>query len=94
MKDALRSGWQQKNALCRACYNGREESECAAYEKQVQDAIEEHNRRSSKPYELSLSMGTLSFEPGIDTIDTFMRRIDERMYENKQRRRERLQPCS
>ncbi|MBQ9001902.1 MAG: GGDEF domain-containing protein [Eggerthellaceae bacterium] len=53
----------------------------------VVNAIEESfatfNAKAGKPYRLSLSMGASEFDPGADTVDNFLRRIDERMYDQK-----------
>lgn len=43
------------------------------------------SRAQGLPYELSLSMGETFFRPYSDTQDSFLRRMDERMYENKRR---------
>ena len=49
-------------------------------------AVREFNANAGKPYSLSLSMGFSAFKPGLDTIDSFLSRIDEHMYIQKRSR--------
>ena len=45
--------------------------------------VEQQNKKNALPYQLSLSMGSAFFEPSTDNIDSFLQRMDQRMYENK-----------
>lgn len=44
----------------------------------------EFNKNSGRPYILSVSYGVGTFEPGIDNIDSFMKKLDGHMYEMKE----------
>ena len=50
------------------------------------EAIDEFNRTTETPYKLSLSTGSSAFVPGEDSVDDFLRRIDNRMYDQKRQR--------
>ena len=56
--------------------------------KAIEDAVADFNKQGGKPYRLRLSMGVSAFEPGTDTVDDFLRRVDEHMYEQKRRHHE------
>lgn len=43
------------------------------------------NQGDRRPYAITLSMGLAVYDPGADTLDTFLRRMDKRMYEEKRR---------
>lgn len=45
--------------------------------------FEEENKGSSKPYQLSASMGYAISDLRVETMDDFMNRIDSRMYQDK-----------
>ena len=49
----------------------------------VRTAAEEFNRTQDLPYRISFSMGYSTFQPGADSLDDFLRRMDLRMYEEK-----------
>ncbi|MBR4528944.1 MAG: GGDEF domain-containing protein [Lachnospiraceae bacterium] len=48
------------------------------------------NESGEHPYTLSFSMGIARFDMEVDTIDTFMHKIDVSMYEDKKRNHERI----
>ena len=48
------------------------------------------NESGEHPYTLSFSMGFAQFDPKKDTLDDFLREIDETMYEDKKRNHERI----
>lgn len=62
---------------------GADEGEASQTRFAIERAVDQFNATAGKPYTLSLSMGVSSFKPGVDTIDDFLRRADERMYEQK-----------
>lgn len=53
----------------------------------IRDRLDAHNRTSSKPYDLQVSIGTAHFAKKADTIDTFFRRMDKAMYRDKDQQR-------
>ena len=65
-----------------------DEERAERMKKSIADAVDAYNASSGKPYKLHLSMGSSVFSPGSDTIDDFLHRIDERMYEQKRRHHE------
>ena len=48
----------------------------------IRFATEAFNREQQRPYRLSFSMGFSYYRPG-DTAETFLRRMDEAMYQDK-----------
>lgn len=50
---------------------------------QIRNRVEKQNQKSVLPYQLSLSMGSAFLDPAADNIDSFLQRMDQRMYENK-----------
>ena len=60
-----------------------DEERAERMKKSIAEAVDAYNATSGKPYKLQFSMGSSVFSPGVDTIDDFLRRIDERMYEQK-----------
>ncbi|MBQ9043686.1 MAG: GGDEF domain-containing protein [Eggerthellaceae bacterium] len=68
--------------------SGSGEDEAAQTCHAIERAVEQFNATADTPYTLSLSMGVSSFEPGVDTTDDFLRRADERMYEQKREHHE------
>lgn len=63
--------------------NTQSQADIAACEKNIEHMVDSFNRDGGKPYELSLSMGSCSYEP--DTMDfyEFIDKIDAHMYEKK-----------
>lgn len=49
----------------------------------IRKKTEECNASQDHPYALTLSMGFTLYRPALDTLDTFLRRMDRRMYEQK-----------
>lgn len=47
--------------------------------------VDRQNEGGALPYRLSLSMGCTFYDPAGDDIDSFLRRMDQNMYENKRR---------
>ena len=47
--------------------------------------VDKFNKAGSRPYTLSLSLGCSFFDQGNDTLDSFFKRMDNRMYENKEK---------
>ena len=47
--------------------------------------VDRQNEGGALPYRLSLSMGCTLYDPAGDDIDSFLRRMDQNMYENKRR---------
>ena len=66
--------------------DGADEEECARVEHTIEEALAAFNFTSDAPYKLSMSIGYSAFEPGEDTINEFLHRIDSRMYERKRER--------
>ena len=62
---------------------GGEREAVEAVVRTIEDAFATFNVEAGKPYRLSLSMGASEFAPDTDTVDNFLRRIDERMYDEK-----------
>ena len=52
-------------------------------EASIRSAVDAFNREGGQPYKLSLSIGHSLFNAETDTVDEFLRRIDERMYDEK-----------
>ncbi|WP_051656606.1 GGDEF domain-containing protein [Butyrivibrio sp. AE3004] len=50
---------------------------------QITHAISDYNQSSVMPFELSASIGGTTFDLKTDTEDTFIRKIDQLMYEDK-----------
>ena len=65
---------------------GADEQEANDVMQSVEGELAAFNAKSGKPYTLSLSMGAGVFEPGTDTTDAFLRRIDDKMYTQKRQR--------
>ena len=55
-------------------------------EEKLQSAVDVFNRTQGRPYHLSFSMGHSIFDPGKNTADDFLNKMDETMYENKRAR--------
>lgn len=49
----------------------------------IREYFDEFNQRESKPYKLSVSLGSHKFDVKNESADTFINVIDERMYQNK-----------
>ncbi len=59
------------------------ESNVYALEYKLKKAIEEFNKKSDRPYELSFSIGHSKYETNMDTSSSFFKKIDAAMYEDK-----------
>lgn len=55
-----------------------------AYQEKLTRLLHEYNQNENKRYSLEVSFGESSFDPKTDTIDSFMKRLDTRMYEMKE----------
>lgn len=49
----------------------------------IRDEVNIFNETENRQYKLSLSLGYTIYEPGKDTVDDFMKRMDDNMYEEK-----------
>lgn len=49
----------------------------------IRDSFDKFNKSESKPYVLSVSMGTHKFNTKTEDMDAFINAVDERMYEDK-----------
>lgn len=58
------------------------EEEITAVAQELRQRTEAFNRTHRRPYHLSFSMGCSLWRPG-ENLDTFLRHMDERMYEEK-----------
>ena len=56
-----------------------------ALRERIRERTARLNQGARRPYAITLSMGTAAYDPGADTMDTFLRRMDKKMYEEKQR---------
>jgi len=56
--------------------------------RRVESALAQHHRGSGLPFEVSLSVGVASLDPGLD-LDAVMARADRALYRSKRRRRTR-----
>ena len=65
-----------------ALFPSEDESEAVAWEQTVQKEIAEYNERSTKPYELSASIGFYYCRKGMNML-ACMREADKRMYQEK-----------
>lgn len=63
------------------------EEELSALIGRIKKQTERFNQTENKPYKLSFSYGISVLEP-VDTIDTFLKKMDMSMYENKNRKKE------
>ena len=53
------------------------------YMKRVEKNLEEFNSKNDLPYRLEISYGSSYFEPEKSNIDSFMKQMDDKMYEMK-----------
>lgn len=60
-----------------------EEKEVLNLMDSIRFATESFNHAQQRPYRLSFSMGFSFFQPDSDTAESFLRRMDEAMYEDK-----------
>ena len=56
-------------------------------EERLQSEAERFNRESDRSYRIGFSMGYAQYDHGNDTDDTFLKKIDSKMYRNKMQRR-------
>ena len=66
--------------------SGASEEDALQTVEAINATVRDFNAKGDKPYKLSLSMGFSAFQPGSDTIDAFLSRIDEYMYIQKRSR--------
>lgn len=52
----------------------------------IEKSIENYNAGRKEVFRLSISYGYVSFEPGTDNADRFLKRMDQAMYVNKKKR--------
>ncbi|MBR1669390.1 MAG: GGDEF domain-containing protein [Butyrivibrio sp.] len=52
--------------------------------KNLHDEVDLFNRTENRQYKLSLSMGYSIYRPGKDSVDDFLKHMDDNMYEEKQ----------
>lgn len=76
---AVRYGGDEFIVICSV--QSQEQLEQVA--EKIRSRVEQQNRQHTLPYQLSLSMGSALFDPTTDNIDSFLQRMDQRMYENK-----------
>lgn len=62
------------------------EQEIMELMQEIRRRTEEWNSRQNRPYQLAFSMGASIYRPGTDTVDSFLRRMDEQMYLEKKKR--------
>ncbi len=63
--------------------NTRDSSEAEVCIRRVQRTFAEYNRKSSKPYKITYSLGWGIFDSSQSTMDEILKTIDERMYDDK-----------
>ena len=68
-------------------YKTRDEEDIIKLEDSLRSEAEEFNNSSNRPYRIGFSMGHARYERGTDTNDTFLKKIDDAMYANKEERR-------
>ncbi|MBE5826829.1 MAG: GGDEF domain-containing protein [Butyrivibrio sp.] len=49
----------------------------------IRDEVNVFNETENRQYKLSLSLGYAIYEPGKDTVDDFLKRMDDNMYDEK-----------
>lgn len=76
---AVRYGGDEFIVICSV----RSQEQLEQVAEKIHSHIEQQNRQYTLPYQLSLSMGSTLFDPAADNIDSFLQRMDQRMYENK-----------
>ena len=62
-----------------------DENEVIRIEERIKAACENFNKSGTEPFKLSLSMGHSRFDRENDTEDSFLKRIDDAMYADKER---------
>jgi diguanylate cyclase (GGDEF)-like protein len=67
---------------------GKDESSDSLTER-LQDKFMEHNSRTGLPYDLSISVGVVHFDPDTSSIEEVTARADSIMYEDKRRKKSR-----
>ncbi len=61
------------------------DTDCALFTmKEIRQNLEKFNESQTEPFTLSVSMGYAEFGPD-DDAETFLKRMDERMYEEKRK---------
>lgn len=63
--------------------NKADENTVSYYSKKINDSIEEYNKTSEKPYQLSVAIGGDIFDISDENSTDFMKKIDQLMYINK-----------
>ena len=65
-----------------------DEAEVTDFEERLYKEMDAFNETSDRPYKVGFSTGHAQFDCTSDTQDSFLKKIDTAMYENKARRRE------
>jgi len=61
------------------------------FEKRIDDDLEEHNRKSDKPYQVSVSIGAVPFKhTDVVDIETLMNKADVLLYQQKKAKKARI----
>jgi diguanylate cyclase (GGDEF)-like protein len=64
------------------------ESDVIDFEDRMYKEMDDFNESSDRPYTVGFSMGHAPYDCENDTLDSFLKKIDAAMYDNKARRRE------
>ncbi len=78
---AVRYGGDEFIAICMV--NSQQELDKLVA--RIRRRVERENAGNPRPYRLSLSAGSTLYDPASDDIDSFLRRMDRNMYEDKRR---------
>lgn len=78
---AVRYGGDEFIAICMV--SGQQELDKLVA--RIRRRVDRENTGSPRPYRLSLSAGSTLYDPAGDDIDSFLRRMDQHMYEDKRR---------
>lgn len=62
-----------------------DEAQTRVLAERIRDALRQLSQEDQRPYEITLSIGTASFDPRTDTTDGFLRQMDQNMYREKKR---------
>lgn len=65
-------------------------AELEVIKEDIAERVDKFNNEKDRPYKLAFSMGTAVFYNGADTYTSFLKRMDERMYIEKQRKRSKV----
>ena len=62
---------------------GASDKQMQSIVKNIHDEVEVFNDTESREYKLSLSVGYATYDPKIDTMDEFLKKMDDNMYQEK-----------